>query len=181
MRWLPWVLVVVLAVAVFYLWTREPEPVYRDVIVTKEVIEQVEVVDTIVSLKEKIVYVEKEPETTATAVQGAVGLVRSFCEESVAESLAGGDSISPVRPVLLLRSARVSHGWFMAPDEVVLTGPLSSGDLKQLRYRVRGDWRAHVRGDGVLVQSSRFPVREVIEPAVWVSVGGLLGYLMGVL
>jgi len=158
----------------------DPPPVYREVEVPVEVIREVERVDTVVQWRERIRYVEREPETVAVAIEGAVGLVESFCAGlGIAETDSGGDPISPARPILLLRSVRVDDP-FWGASTAVFTGPRSSGDLAQFRYTVRGDWQAAVRHDGMLVQSDRFWWLEpAIKGAGLLAVGYGLGTLLG--
>lgn len=152
-----------------FLWANfapQGEPEYRDVIVEKKVIETVEKVDTLVTWKERIVYVTRKAETVATAPDGAREDVLRFCAESRTPPTAEvGDSAKvELSPVLLLRSVRFEDGWFFGKDRVVLTGPLSNSDLRQLTYRTRGSFRAVTHQDSLIVQYPRTALlKQVIE------------------
>ena len=172
-KWLPWALIPVAAVLT---WAYAPPapPTYRMVEVPVTVIEEVERVDTVVTFVERIVWREREPVTVAIADSGAVGLVDSFCQPSLA---SGAEPPDPVRPLLLLRSVTTNPSWF-GPTTVTFTGPLSTGDLKQFQYRLHNGWRAHVRGDGLLVQEKRlWWLDDVLKVGLVFGAGYLAGSL----
>lgn len=164
----------------------DPEPQYREVQVPVESIREVERVDTVVTWRERIVYRTVEPTIIAVADSGGVPDVATFCAESIERAVrevatdSGPRTLADRPPSLLLRSARVSPGWFFAKDELYLTGPRSDGSLWQGTYSVRNGWQAHVRGSDVLVQSPRSAiVRELLEAGVWLGGGLAAGYVLG--
>ena len=79
-------------------------------------------------------------------------------------------------PTLLLRSIREEPGWLpLTSTRLIATGPLSTGDLRQLTYRVHDGYQLHTMGDSLLVQSPRFwLIRSAVRSAPWIVVGGLL-------
>lgn len=168
----------------------QPEPVYQRVEVPVEVIREVERVDTIVSWKERIVYKTVHAEQVATAPDGARPDVDSFCADAVQQALAGvgaspqplpeGRNSAPAHPPtpphLLLRSLRIEDGWFFQKDRLILTGPLSNGDLRQTIHNVRPGVQAHVHGDTVIVQYPRSALlKQLLEAAAFVGAGYVAG------
>lgn len=153
-------------------------PVYNRVEVPVEKIREVERVDTVIHWREKIVYRTAKPVTVATSEGGARSDVERFCSQQVdtvrIEGAIRVDSVYPA--VLLLRSVRTDPGWFGQADQVVFTGPLGNGDLRQLTYNVRPGWQGHVLADSMLVQSPRWwLLREGLEAGVFVGLGYLIG------
>lgn len=167
------------------------EVVYRDVEVPVERIREVERVDTVVDLRERIVFRTGEPETVAVATGAARPDLDRFCGpliQAAADSASGAAAdgradvgeTPAIAPALLLRSARTEPGWFWRSGSVVLTGPTNTGDVRQFTYRVRPGWQAAVAGDSILMQTPRFGwVRELTEAGVYVGAGYLLGSLLG--
>lgn len=163
----------------------QPEPQYRTVEVSVPQIVEVERVDTIVTWKERIVYKTVEAEQVATAPGGAVPDVQSFCADAVREAVASVDSLQgatlppKLPPKLLLRSVRHDDGWFFARDRLLLTGPLSTSDLRQLTYNVRDGFQVHVMADSVLVQVPRAALlKQIAEAAVWMGAGFIAGSVL---
>lgn len=181
-RALPALLGALAALALLHLlgWGPPSPPAYPDTVVPTERIQLVERVDTVVTVRERIVYRTVRPDQAATAPKGAAPDVATFCADAVAQAVAGarGEDAPETPPTLLLRSIRTEAGWFLAPDRVILTGPLSNTDLRQLTYTARPGWQARVHGDSVIVQSPRWGVlREVAEAAVYGAIGYGIGRL----
>jgi hypothetical protein len=149
----------------------DPPPRYRNVEVTRDQIEASEP-DTVVQFRERIVYRTVEPEQVAVAPGGAVEDVDAFCRGGGfvrADTLDGGGRPDPR---LLIRSGSFSG------RELVLTGPLSNGDLQQSSYRTRAPFQFRVTGDSVLVQGSRFWwVRPALTGAALLGAGYVAGQL----
>lgn len=182
-RALPALLGALAALALLHVlgWGPRSAPRYPDTFVPAERIHQVERVDTVVTFRERIVYRTAKPEQAATAPKGAHPDVVTFCADAVARAVAeakGEDAPQETPPTLLLRSIRTEAGWFLAPDKLVLTGPLSNTDLRQYTYTARPGWQARVHGDSVIVQSPRWGVlRGVAEAAVYGAIGYGIGRL----
>lgn len=159
------------------------EPVYRRIEVPVERIVEVESVDTIVEWRERVVYRTVEAEQVATSDTGGEPDVATFCEAAVADARRedAPDSTRATSPPslparLLIRSARHDPGWFFSRDKLILTGPLSDGRLRQLRYSLRPGYRWHVMADSLLVQEPRMGFwRELVEGIVY----GAIGYAVG--
>lgn len=152
----------------------EAEVLYRNVEVPVPVIQEVERVDTVVTWKERIVYRTVKAEQIATAAGGGRGDVERFCGDNTAPQ----DSANVPQPItqLLLRSARLEDGWFFQKDRLILTGPLSNGDLRQLTYSTRGSFQTHVHGDTVIVQ---YPRTALLKQGAEFGAFLILGYVIG--
>lgn len=168
-----------------------PDPVirYRHVEVPETVIVQGEP-DTIVQIRERLVFRTVEPEQTAIAREAAQPDVAAFCAAAgwvsrtearrvvddrysvaVADSTLGPPPVEPNR-LLLIRSFEYDRGAF------TIWGPLSTGDLWRGDYRVGARFQGRVVGDSVLIQSRRFGwVREWGTRALWAGGGAMLGYI----
>lgn len=160
----------------------KPAPVYRDVVVPEERIVEVERIDTIVQWKERIVYRHVPATQIATAPDAGQPDVDTFCAEAVANALRT-DSIATdtivVPPSLLLRSVRHDDGWFFARDRLILTGPLSSGDLRQMHYGVRDGFEVRTHADTVIVRYPRSAlVKQGAEYGIVMLVGAFVGQLV---
>ena len=175
-------LLVCIAAAAGFSARRVPPPVYQRVEVPVERIIEREP-DTIIRWRDRIVTVAAEPEIVATAEGGAEAEVEAFCEPvRVVDTVrvVGVDTVRVVDtipdPRLLLRSVSHSPGWWWAKDELLLTGPTSSGDLLAFDYRVRPGFTVRTSGDSLLVRYPRTSVlREVVEFGVPVLVGFFAG------
>ena len=152
----------------------QPEPEYRDVIVSVPQIETVERVDTVVTWRERIVYVTQPAEQIATAPGGGADDVERFC--GPVETPADSVNPTPARPpALLIRSVRHEPAWFFGRDKLVLTGPLSTGDLQQRIYRTRAGYQFMTHGDSVIMQYPRSALlRDGAEAAIYIGAGFLL-------
>lgn len=155
----------------------KPVPIYREVQVPVERIREVERVDTIVTWRERIVYRTPRAEQVAVAVGGAQADVARFCPPPVTPD---SNAVTPERttPVFLLRSVRLSDGWFLSRDQLTLTGPLSNGDLAQRSYRTRGSFQAATHADSVIVQYPRAALfKQFLEFGSVLGAGFVLGRL----
>ena len=194
MKWVlhlaPLALMLVVGAFLGHVLTPDPPPLYSTVTVTDTLIRQVERVDTVVSWRERIVYRRPPAETRATAPGGAVPDVSAFCADAVESALAAAApdstpaasprSTSVSAPTLLLRSIREEPGWLpLTSTRLIATGPLSTGDLRQLTYRVHDGYQLHTMGDSLLVQSPRFwLVREGVRGLPWAALGFLVGQVL---
>lgn len=183
MKFLPYLATAAIVAVLVWMLKPAPDPVYTEVEVPVHVIEQVEVVDTVVKWQERIVYIEVEPEQVAVADSGAVSDVEAFCAQAVeaereraraiasAEEMEGAELARP-DPMLLLRSFRHEKGWWLQKDKIIATGPRSDGSLWQGTFDVRDGFQGHVRGPEMLVQSPRGGlIRDLIEIAVPAALG----------
>jgi len=156
----------------------QPEPTYRNVEVPVERIVEVEKIDTIVQWRERIVYRHVPAAQIATAPDAGQPDVDTFCSEAVANALRT-DSIATdtivVPPQLLLRSVRVTDPWFFGKPGLILTGPTSAGDLRQLTYDVRDGFEARVHGDTAIV---RFPRHALLKQLAEFGIVFAAGYLV---
>ena len=77
-------------------------------------------------------------------------------------------------PRLLIRSLSLNEEWFFRGDELTVTGPLSTGDLRQVSYRTRGDVSARAHGDSLIVRSSRWGLlKDLLTASSWTTAGRL--------
>ena len=166
----------VVGAGAFYAFSPGPrEIIYPEVIVHRAVIEAQEP-DTVVKWRERIVTRIVQPEQVATAPGGAVSDVAGFCADTVVrvDTLPGRvDTVRVVPdPRLLIRSFSLDESWFFRSDRLTITGPLSTGDLRQFSYRTRGDVSARVNGDSLIVRSSRWALlKDVVQCSACASVG----------
>lgn len=170
--------VIGLVVGVLFVWLFSgPDiPREREVLVPVRVVEQREP-DTVVRWRERIVTRVVRADQVQTAQGGAVDVVERFCARDTVY-LEGRSLEVPRDTVALLRSGSLRQGRFFRGDLLTLTGPISTGDLRQLDYRTRGDVSWVVRGDSVIVRSARWAlVGDLAEAGVWVGLGYLLGRL----
>lgn len=169
----------------------QPEPTYRTVQVPVERIVEVERIDTIVQWRERIVYRHVLATQVATAPDAGQPDVDTFCAEAVRQALASarpdtaprlqeGQDIRPAAPAtLLLRSVRHDDGWFFARDRLILTGPTSSGDLRQMHYSVRDGFEARTHADSVIVRYPRSALlKQGVEAGVFMLVGAFVGQVV---
>lgn len=127
--------------------------------------------DTIVRWVERIRVVTPDPVQIAVAVGGGAPEVARFCRPAVLDAVSDTVTAAP-DPQLLLRSVVHDPGWFFARDRLLLTGPTSYGDLVAADYLVRPGFSARTVGDSVVVRYPRAALlREVAEPAVWITLG----------
>lgn len=169
----------------------QPEPTYRNVEVPVERIVEVERIDTLVQWRERIVYKHIPATQVATAPDAGQPDVDTFCADVVERALAGaqpdtaprlqeGQDIRPAAPAtLLLRSVRHNDGWFFGRDALILTGPTSTGDLRQLTYGVRDGFEARTHADTVIVRYPRSAlVKQGVEYGIVMLVGAFVGQLV---
>jgi hypothetical protein len=128
--------------------------VYRDVVVPARVIIEREP-DTIRTFVDRIRFVEAPARQIATAPGGAASQVQEFCTPTIVAQTDTVEVGQPVDPMLLLRSVSYNRRWAWRRDHLLVTGPLSTGDLVAEDYEVRGDWTVAVRGSSSLVQYPR--------------------------
>lgn len=191
MRYAVAVAALLLAFASGWLVKPKPAPVYRDVIVPAERIVEVEKIDTIVQWRERVVYRHVPAAQVATAPDAGQPDVDTFCAEAVKQALAGaqpdtaprlqeGQDTRPAAPAtLLLRSVRHDPAWFFARDRLILTGPTSSGDLRQMHYSVRDGFEARTHADSVIVRYPRSALlKQGVEAGVFMLVGAFVGHLV---
>jgi hypothetical protein len=173
---------VVIGALAFWALVPSPEPVrYRDVIVTPErIIEQEP--DTVVRWRERVVTRVLEPEVVATAPEAGKADVARFCAAEVERAMPSDGlrvSLSVPEPQALLRSVQVDPGYFLSPDKVVLTGPLSTGDLRAWDFTTRTGWSARVSGDSVIFRQPRFQVlKDIGEMLVPFALGIGVGHVI---
>jgi len=165
----------------------QPEPVYRDVIVPEERIVEVERIDTIVQWRERIVYKHTPATQIATAPDAGQPDVDVFCADAIrratradtnAPDTNARDTVNNLPPAvdshLLLRSVRTTDPWFLGKPSLILTGPTSTGDLRQLTYDVRDGFEARVHADSVIV---RYPRHAVLKQLLEFGIVFGAGYL----
>lgn len=171
-RLLEWLLVASIGALGLYALAPAAEPVtYRDVIVSDTVILEREPPARPPTIIERIRYVTIEPRQVATAPGGGASDVAEFCRPTV---VATTDTVEVpvVDPMLLLRSVSHDPGWFWQRDNLLLTGPTSTGDLRALDYSVRPGFSVRVHGDSALVRYPRTALfRELLEVALPLGIG----------
>lgn len=163
-----------------------PDPVYRNVQVPVERIVEVERIDTVVTFVEKVRYVHVPATQIATAPDAGQPDVDTFCAEAVKQAVdaalpsVGADTeasdVATPAPALLLRSVRHDDGWFFARDRLILTGPTSSGDLRQMHYSVRDGFEARTHADSVIV---RYPRSALLKQGVEYGIVAVIGAFVG--
>jgi hypothetical protein len=164
-------------ILVWSLMHSEPEPQYREVMVPVERIREVERVDTVVTWRERIVYVTQQAEQVATAPGGGQEDVDRFCAPDTIR-IAGTDTVRVPTPVpqLLLRSVRHEDAWYFGRDRLILTGPTNTGDLRQFTYSTRGGYQARVHADSLVFQYPRSALlKQAIEFGSFLATGFVLG------
>lgn len=151
----------------------DEDTLYRNVIVPVKVIERREP-DTVLRWRDRIVERTVAPQAVATAPGGAQPTVDAFC---AADTVYGTDTVIVVRdPVALIRSGTLEQRRFFRPDRLILTGPLSNGDLRQWNYVTRGNLSFVANGDSVIVRDARWGlIGDVLEAGLYVGIGFLLG------
>lgn len=163
------------ALATYLLLPNDPVT-YTDVVVPAARIIEREAPDRPPTIVERFVFVNVEPRQVATAPGGAVDDVARFCRPTV---VATTDTVEvPVAdPMLLFRSTVYDERSMWNPfakDELFLSGPTSTGDLKGLDFEVRGSFDARASGDSAIVRYPRGAlVRDVVETAsvIYTAVG----------
>jgi len=170
------ILWLIVGAAAFYALSPAPREIaYPEVIVHRAAIEALEP-DTVVRWRERIVYRIVQPEQVATARGGAERDVAAFCADTVVrvDTVQGG--VDTVRlapdPRLLIRSFSLDESWFFRSDRLTITGPLSTGDLRQFSYRTRGGVSARAHADSLIVRSDRWALlKDALQCSACASVG----------
>jgi hypothetical protein len=170
------ILWLIIGAAAFYALSPGPrEIIYPEVIVHRSVIEAQEP-DTVMRWRERIVTRIVQAEQVATAPGGAESDVGAFCADTIirVDTVQGG--VDTVRvapdPRLLIRSFSLDESWFFRSDHLTVTGPLSSGDLRQFNYRTRGDVSARANGDSLIIRSDRWAfLKDALQCSACASVG----------
>jgi len=138
------------------------EVVYERVEVPVEVIVEREP-DTVRTFVDRVKTVEVQPIQVAISPAAIVSEVASFCEPLVPVISIDTIYVMPDTQ-LLLRSVSHEPGWFIAKDQILLTGVTNYGDLIAMDYAVRDGFTARATGNDVLVQYPRTSLlREVAE------------------
>lgn len=176
-RWVPWVLLPLAGAFLFYVFDPTRDPItYREIIVpAARILEQEP--DTVVRWRERIVYIEVQPEVVATAPLGALDDLQAFCAPSMMPPSSG-----PPAPVVVTAAARdtvsvgraVVHkdGWFWFKDDLTVTAFTNYGDLRAEHFRVRDGFSVRFGPNPSVVRSPRFGlVKEVIEVLAPLAVG----------
>lgn len=131
---------------------------YPEVIVRVEEIEAREPPARPPTLTERIVYRDLDPELVARAPGGAIELTTRFCAPV---TLLDRDTVEVTDTVFLVRSGvHAEASWFTPwrTDELRLTGPTNTGELRELTYRTRGSFDFRTDGPIVRVRQGRFNV-----------------------
>lgn len=130
--------------------------------------------DTVVSIVERVKYVNVPPVQIAVAPTAAQDAVETFCRP-ITVSQTVTDTVY-VEPTLLLRSVSVDQAMWTGTNQVFLTGLLSDGGLMGADYKLRGSWSARVNADSIIVLQSRASwFRGALEFAIPLTAGLLLG------
>ena len=177
--------IALLAAALAWNLKPTPPPQYREVVVHDTIITQSEP-DTVVRWRERVVTRIVRPESEATSESGGEGIRDAFCapDTIIQVDTLAGDTVYVVNrnagpsttPIWLLRSVTTQPAWFFGSDQIQLTGPLSTGGLKQATYRVRPGWSAIVHADSLIVRSPRWGI---LRPIAELFLAGTAGYLIG--
>lgn len=150
-----WLLVGAVA---FYALAPAAEPVvYSEVVVPAPRIIEREPPAREPTIIERIRFVAAAPTVVATAPQGAVLEVSSFCRPTVLRELGDTTTAVPAEE-LLLRSVVFDEAPIWKPfssDRLFLSAVSSYGDLSARDYRTRGSWDARALENDVRVRYGR--------------------------
>jgi len=156
----------------------EPDPRHPDVIVPEESITEDEP-QLERSIGDRLRKRNVEPVQVATAPRGGDDALRAFCSAQVAAAVSTGPAVTgpeintapavpAPKPVFLARSSRTDPGWWFRKDETTVTGLLSTGGLREIRFKHHPgvEWRSDEDG-GIAIRESRFGwVRGGLEIAI---------------